>query len=118
MCIRDRDEPFAGVTVAGGNGQVGAECVVVNECALDILEVKDHPQVESRKVEYGRAAPHEVVDRIRIAAHLSRENVQHGESPPTQAHLLVRLCPNPFSYSMASCSSRSLPSISAGSPST
>jgi hypothetical protein len=67
------DEPFRIGALRGEHA--GAERLVIVQRALDGLVVEDHPQIELRDVQDGRMAPHLVVQREGIAAHLVREKV-------------------------------------------
>jgi hypothetical protein len=50
---------------------------MIDQHPLDALEVEDHPQIEGRQVEYGRAAPDLVVRGVGIATHLVGEKIHH-----------------------------------------
>jgi hypothetical protein len=78
----EEDEPLPRVALARRVRQVGAEGVMLHQHPVDALEVEDHPQIESRQVEYGRAAPHLVVRGVGAAAHLVGEKVYHCLCPP------------------------------------
>src|SRR5689334_242597 len=65
----EKEEPFARIAVSGRVRQVGAEDVMLDQGPLDALEVEEHPEIKRRQVKDGRAAPHEVVGGVRVAAH-------------------------------------------------
>jgi len=46
------------------------------------VEVEDHPEIERREVEDGRAVPHLLVCGVGVAAHVVGEKVEHSSCPP------------------------------------
>ena len=53
---------------------------MIDERPLDALEVENHPEIERRNVEDGRAAADPIVRRVGIATHVVRKEVHHGSS--------------------------------------
>ena len=49
----EEKEPLARIALTGHMRQIGAESVVINECAPDPLVVKDHPHIERCEVKDG-----------------------------------------------------------------